>query len=825
MPALKFHYGIPEKNTDITTIVLKQYVVDGHVLIPSDDNVRSRLFGDPLFGTKKVIFVSGLSDTRQQFDDTVDICINTETNEIVTDRSVLRKYKYKVFTNKHEKLRALHGYLKLDFGSFHEEYPEQCMAIQFLKGDEKVLEIGGNIGRNTLVIASILNNSSNLVSLECSDKSAQQLRHNRDLNGFNFHVEQAALSDVKLMQKGWNTVPYDASLTGYTEVKTITYGELMDKYKIQFDTLVLDCEGAFYTILNQFPDILNTVNMIIVENDYRVKEQKTFVDTTLTGKGFRRTYVEIGSEEAFSLRMPCANEFYEVWQRATMIVDIPLKDNFMKKYPFVYLFRYDAYSHIDTFFRENIDVLDCAVKIINEPTPLLHMFDSNYQVLVTYGPTNFSEYNTDVMAHITERMQRRWLHMNTITDAKAFSQSVNYCYISDTIREDRSVTRPVFSIFTTCYNSYDKINRAYDSVKKQKLRDWEWVIVDDSPDDAHFAFLKKKFSNEPKVRLYKRSENSGNIGNVKNEAVSLCRGAYVLEFDHDDEILPDTLADATRVFKENPDVGFVYMDATNIYENGSNFHYGDFICLGYGGYYCQKYNGRWIYVYITPNINNVTLSHHVCYPNHPRIWRRDVLYKLGNYSEFLPICDDFEILLRTVINTKIIKIPKLSYIQYMNDNNNNFSLIRNKEINRISPGYLIHMFNEKYRIKDFMKERDAYDDEKYIKSCKQVWLRTDFIPKYCNKSIQYDYDRQYCIVGVTSLYKHMDQIREAYKNPRNDFFVIDSSVGSNDALWTILDSQQFGRMKCYFLKDTTTDQMKKYFTYLNKTCDEVIMLT
>lgn len=824
MSSLRIYYGIAEKNVDITATVMKQYVIDDHILIPSDDNVRSRLFGDPLFGTKKVVFVSGLSDTLQRFDDTVDICINTETNEIVTDRSIIRKYKYKVFTDTKERLQAIQGSLTLDFGSFQDEYPEQCMAVQFLKGDETVLEIGGNIGRNSLVIASILHDASNLVTLECSAQSASQLRHNRDLNGFTFHVEQAALSDTKLMQKGWNTVPYDASLGGYTEVPTIAYGELLKKYKLQFDTLVLDCEGAFYTILKQFPEILNTVQMIIVENDYRDKEQKFFVDTKLREQGFTRTYVEVGSAEAFSLQMPCANEFYEVWQRITKIVEKPLKNNFMVKYPFVYVFRYDAYSDIDAFFIENQEKLDCAVTILSEPSPLLHMFDSNYQVLVTYGPNGFSEYNADVVSNIADRMRFRWVHMDSITDPAVFSIAVTNCYINHAITLNRKETRPVFSIFTTCYNSYNKIIRAYNSVKKQTFVDWEWIILDDSPDDSHFAFLKKQFAKDPRVRLYKRSENSGNIGNVKNEAASLCRGNYVLEFDHDDEILPDTLSDAVRAFEKHPDVGFIYMDATNLYENGKNFNYGDFICLGYGGYYCQKYNGRWIYVYVTPNINNVTLSHHVCYPNHPRIWRRDILYQLGNYSEFLPICDDFEILLRTVLHTKILKIPKLGYIQYMNDGDSNFSLIRNKEINRISPGYLIRMFYNAYKIPDFMKAADAYDDERYMHHGKQIWLRDDFVPKYCNTAVQYDYDRQYCIVGVTSLYKHIDQIREAYKSDRNDFFVIDSSAGSIDALWTILDTNQFGRMKCYFLKDTTTDQLIKYFKYLIQTCEEVIML-
>ena len=74
-----------------------------------------------------------------------------------------------------------------------------------------------------------------------------------------------------------------------------------------------------------------------------------------------------------------------------------------------------------------------------------------------------------------------------------------------------------------------------------------------------------------RIRLYKRDCNSGNIGNVKNEAVGLCRGKYVLELDHDDIILPSLLKDAYGVFESDEEIGFVYGDFANVYENWANF--------------------------------------------------------------------------------------------------------------------------------------------------------------------------------------------------------------------------------------------------------------
>ena len=368
-------------------------------------------------------------------------------------------------------------------------------------------------------------------------------------------------------------------------------------------------------------------------------------------------------------------------------------------YPSIIFFRYDTYISVDSFFDIHKEKLLCEVSIYNNNSCLNKLFNVNYPILVTFG-SSFEEYKNDVYAILPERMNFRWIHFTTIDSIEQFNHSVNQCYMDNIIKN--KWMKPIFSLFTTCYNSYEKIKRAYTSVKEQVLKDWEWVIIDDSPDDAHFQFLKQLFYGDNRIRLYKRSENSGNIGNVKNEVVSLCRGKYVLELDHDDEITPNCLHDATFVFEQDSEIGFIYMNFTNIYENGDNFNYGNFYALGYCGYYMEKYKDKWIYVSSSANINNVTLSHIVGVPNHPRIWRKDVLIKIGNYNEMLPVSDDYELLLRTAVQTKMVKIHQLGYIQYMNKNENNFSLIRNSEINRLCSHLTFHCYND-YKIDDFFK--------------------------------------------------------------------------------------------------------------------------
>jgi glycosyltransferase involved in cell wall biosynthesis len=489
------------------------------------------------------------------------------------------------------------------------------------------------------------------------------------------------------------------------------------------------------------------------------------------------------------------------------------------KYPFVIFYRFDKYSQIDSYLLSNKEQLKCSLFIINDFKQLNYLFNSNYQILVTYG-TEEDEYYPLVNSIIADRMRQQWVHLKELHSLDTLNQYVNYCFVYNCLKT-RIEVRPTFSLFTTTYNSYEKIIRCYNSIKAQLLLDWEWVIIDDSPDDKHFDYLRELTNKDNRVRLYRRSENSGNIGNVKNEAVSLSRGKYVLELDHDDELVPTTLSTSAKYFDENKEVGFIYMNYSNIYENGENYNYGDFFCKGYGSYYCEKYNNKWIYVSNTPNINNITLSHLTCCPNHPRIWRKEILLECGNYCEYLPICDDYEILLKTALNTKMAKIPQLGYIQYMNHSNNNFSLIRNSEINRIGPEYISKIYYDHFQIHSKMKELNAYEDEKYIHNCSQLWKRdkNEFQHKYCNIIENSDYEKQYCIIGLDSLIKNIEEIQELYKNSKNDFLLLENKANLQYVSWK-LEYYNLDRFKCYTLPDASVEELVDYFMVMYRFLDE-----
>ena len=295
---MKIFYGIDNNNIDVTSICFSKLNYNNIIIIPPGETSRSAHFTDPLYLTLKKIFIFN-NDKLMSYEYFYTIKIDISNNTITT-----------IHENEFiDKLKIIHSKLNINHGSFKNELPEQKMITRYLTGNEKVLEIGGNIGRASLVIASILENNNNFVSLECDVDIANKLTENRNLNNFKFHIENSALSNRKLIQLYWDTIPSDNLLDGYTWVKTITLNELKSKYNIDFDTLILDCEGAFYYILMDMPEILNNINLIIMENDYKDLSHKKYIDEILTKNNFNVNYIESGGWG------PCYMNFFEVWKK------------------------------------------------------------------------------------------------------------------------------------------------------------------------------------------------------------------------------------------------------------------------------------------------------------------------------------------------------------------------------------------------------------------------------------------------------------------------------------------------------------------------------
>lgn len=280
--------------------------------------------------------------------------------------------------------------------------------------------------------------------------------------------------------------------------------------------------------------------------------------------------------------------------------------------------------------------------------------------------------------------RRRWLYFKNTQDFKP--NFVVNCYLGY-IFDHHNEVNPLISVFTTSYKSGHRILRPYQSLLNQTYKNWEWIIIDDT-DESSEAWteqqetLRKLESSDIRIRVYKPLRHSGYIGALKKQAAGLAYGEWLVELDHDDDIVPQLLQWIVNASQKYPDATFIYSDCIETFEDSlDRFSYGDYFGLGYGAYYTTLFDKKFQNVCIGTPINRLCMSHIVGVPNHIRCWKTSFYHKIGGHNRHLPVGDDYELILRTVLHSDTwVRIAELGYIQYRNSGGNNFTFLRNQLI-------------------------------------------------------------------------------------------------------------------------------------------------
>lgn len=316
---MKIYYGIQNHYRDITFAYCVYNLKDYTIFIPSTDEERTCKIGDHLPGVvnkniviimdnkpnEPIVIPSGIS---------ISFMIN---DEIINNMRKTLTQKPTITTNEFEepsvetKLSLLHKNLLMTYGTFQDELPEQLLAVEYIEKTDKILEIGANIGRNSIILSCLLENEEKqMVSLECNNDFTKLLEHNRNINGLKFNIEPSALSLRRLAIYDWDTITLSENEVlpnGYKEINIMSYEEIEKKYNIEFDTIVIDAEGAFYYILLDNPNILKNIKKIIMENDYHNIEHYNFINNLLLSNNFVCKHTSGGGWG------PCKDFFYQVF--------------------------------------------------------------------------------------------------------------------------------------------------------------------------------------------------------------------------------------------------------------------------------------------------------------------------------------------------------------------------------------------------------------------------------------------------------------------------------------------------------------------------------
>jgi len=170
------------------------------------------------------------------------------------------------------------------------ENVEQEQAREYIKPDDKVLELGARYGSVSCIINKILKNKNNQVVVEPDCRVWDILEKNMNNNNCEFNIVKGFISNNKLSLddidtfEGYGTtsvMDYDSKIMSYN------LDDIKQKYNIDnFNVLVADCEGFLETFLNENMSILDNLRLLLFECDRPDKCNYKYIFSLLESKGF-----------------------------------------------------------------------------------------------------------------------------------------------------------------------------------------------------------------------------------------------------------------------------------------------------------------------------------------------------------------------------------------------------------------------------------------------------------------------------------------------------------------------------------------------------------
>ncbi|MBV6646438.1 MAG: glycosyltransferase family 2 protein [Cyclobacteriaceae bacterium] len=199
---------------------------------------------------------------------------------------------------------------------------------------------------------------------------------------------------------------------------------------------------------------------------------------------------------------------------------------------------------------------------------------------------------------------------------------------------------PKVSAVLPFLNAQSTLSRAIESIRSQKLNDWELVLVDNGCTDNSNRIALNLAKEDTRIRIL----NEGHLGvaNAFNAGLKVSKGKYIARMDADDVSHPDRLSRQVDLLDQHSNIGVV---ATRVRYIGDE----------------QKNQGFVSYVNWSNSIlssQDIYLNQFVEFPlvNPSLLFRKEVLTKYGSYKQD-DFPEDYELFLRLI--AKDIQMTKI----------------------------------------------------------------------------------------------------------------------------------------------------------------------
>lgn len=121
---------------------------------------------------------------------------------------------------------------------------------------------------------------------------------------------------------------------------------------------------------------------------------------------------------------------------------------------------------------------------------------------------------------------------------------------------------PKISVLMPIYKTNEKyLREAIESILNQTFTDFEFLILDDCPDDTREKIVKSY--NDDRIKYSKNKQNLG-IAQSRNKLINMAKGEYLAIMDHDDISLPERFEKQVKYLDEHQNVGVVSSNVKEI---------------------------------------------------------------------------------------------------------------------------------------------------------------------------------------------------------------------------------------------------------------------
>jgi hypothetical protein len=174
------------------------------------------------------------------------------------------------------------------------------------------------------------------------------------------------------------------------------------------------------------------------------------------------------------------------------------------------------------------------IKVYKNTNEWLSVLNNNrgFDCLITIG----EDINFEPLNNMSFEYRKKWVHLDKYNQTEIVRCIIEV--FKHNINRENGKDK-MFSIFTCAYNTpLNYVKRLYNSLCSQTYNNWNWWIIDDSSPNKVNYFERLK---DPRIHIVKNITEHGNIGFNKHLIAMIADGDYLVEVDHDDELLPNYL--------------------------------------------------------------------------------------------------------------------------------------------------------------------------------------------------------------------------------------------------------------------------------------------